>query len=307
MNKISTNVMAILAIWCLSLFCPSSVSAADGEYKSMIRYDRIWEHVSYDWSDRDVYHVRFDGSEEFNGKTYHRLVCFRKASYGYDSAAKPYLFDVNNDYYLHEGYLREEDGKVYTLLEIYDRNGNDSPYICLCTDLDEYNKNYTIEERLLYDFTCKEGESYKALHLESNLVGEMIYEVKSVDLVEIQGEPHRIFRVIADGNETMVEPIIEGVGIVSYGCLTTINFLYRRTCPCMNHIFNRLLSSDGEVLYCAEEGYANIPYGDFSGVDNVIANTNDSESLIYDMMGRRILEAAPGQLYIRDGKKYIGK
>ncbi|MDE5998390.1 MAG: hypothetical protein K2G77_09305 [Muribaculaceae bacterium] len=283
-------------------------SASAEEYKSMIRYDRIWEHISINWNKKTVYYVKFDGTEEINGKLYHRLVSFRKARYDYDKDLQPYIFDVDENYYEHEGYMREEEGRVYTLISnvecdddwfhgnLYIPNGNEA-------------HPADLREMLLYDFTCKEGESYRGLQVNAHYADEMSYKVKSIEFVEIEGEEHRVIRIWPDDEHEYMngEPIVEGVGIASYGCLTTINFLWLPSCPCMDYIFNRVLSTDGRVLYCAKDDTADIPLVGFLGVDNIAAQSKENEAPIYDILGRRIAEPAPGQLYIQGGKKYIAR
>ncbi len=308
MNKISTR---ILQLSLLSILFSLAFSASAEEYKSMIRYDRVWEHISIHWNNRKVFYVKFDGPEEINGKTYHKLVAFRKANYDYDTDSKPYLFDVDNNYYEHEGYMREEDGKVYTLI-VKDNSENEYQWMDLYTP-ERYKdlESYTLEEKLLYDFTCNVGESYRAFHLQE----EIDYKVKSIDHVEIDGEEHRLLRVATydewygEWMDFLKQPIVESIGIAGYGCLTIINFLYLPSCPCMHHIFNRVLSMDGRVLYRNEEGCTELPVNDFLGVDKIAEITEQPETDVpcYDILGRRIANPAPGQLYIQAGKKHIAK
>ena len=308
MKKFFTNhSKCSLAIIAAVTALISAFSATADEYKSMIRYDRVWEYINMRWTDRQVYHVKFDGQEEINGKTYHRLVAFRKASYSYNSDRQPYLFDVIDDYYNHEGYLREEDGKVYTLI-IDKAYGNEYKDIQLYTQDFSESDSSAIEEKLLYDFTCKEEETYSGLMLGA----ELDYKINSIEHVEIDGEEHRLQRVTVydDWNEEWYEffnePIVEGIGIANNGCLTTINFLDLPTCPCYNHIFNRLLSTEGKVLYRSEDMGVDLPLNDFMGIED-IAEQPESDAPLYDILGRRITNPAPGQLYIQGGKKHIAK
>ena len=306
LSRHSFGIIAALAM----LTCAFSASAE--EYKSMIRYDRVWEHVSWYGNSYDVYYVRFDGPEEINGKTYHRLVSFRHAryKYGYEynqdyNDYEIHVFDVDDSYYKHEGYLREENGKVYTLVA---NNITEFGYPSqiLFTPNSDFPDSYTLEEKVLYDFTCKEGESYTGLYTGGEAF-EMTYIVRSIEAVEIDGEEHRLLKVCTDEDEYMEEPIVEGVGIADNGCLTTIDF-HRPSCPCWNYIFNRVLSTDGRVLYRAEHA-AEIPVDDFLGTDGIAEITDPSatDAPIYDILGRRITDPVPGQLYIQDGKKHIAK
>lgn len=290
-------------------------SASAEEYKSIIRYDRIWEHIYVYWDDTRAYHVRFAGTEEINGKTYHRLEAFREIRYTYDYDAQPKVLSIDDNFYEHEGYLREEDGKVYTLI-VKDNSGNESHWADLYTP-EEYEdlESCILEEKLLYDFTCDIGTTYRGLHLQKGCVDEMDYKVKSIEHVEIDGEEYPLLRVATynywydEWDDFVNEPIIAGIGIADYGCLTTINYLFRPTCPCNHHMFNRLMSTDGRVLYRTENGCTEIPINDLFGVDEIRELTDNSESSapIYDMLGRRIAEPAPGQLYIQDGKKLIAR
>ena len=302
MKRISTHIYNLTLLF--SLFTVAFSASAE-EYKSMIRYDRVWEHISVNWNNKAVFYTKFDGAEEINGKTYHRLVSFRKARYDYDKDGQCYLFDLDENYLEHEGYLREEDGKVYTLVAI-----NDSETVFPRIDLytPEYKDNavFRLEEKVLYDFTCREGESYRGLHLHHTWGKEINYTVKSIDTVEIDGENHRRLRAYPEGYDDCDEPMVEGIGISSYGCLTTFNILDQPSCPCLDYIFNRVISTDGTVIYQAGRGSDNIPLDGFLGVD-AISQPFNNNAPIYDMLGRHLTSPAPGQLYIQGGKKYIAK
>ncbi len=249
-------------------------------------------------------YTKFNGTEEINGKTYHRLISFRKAGYDYDKDRQIYLFDVDENYYRHEGYLREEDGKVYLLVLAADPEDKYQINIHLTWTPESEELPY-IKEKLIYDFTCKESESYLGLHIHE-VADEMSYKVKFIESIEINGENHRLLNVEPEGYENIELSMVEGVGIDSeYGCLTTINFLDMPTCPCASYIFNRMLSMDGKVLYPGEDKSAQIPVSDFLGVDNITDQSKENNAHIYDMIGRCISTPAPGQLYIQGGQKLI--
>jgi hypothetical protein len=47
---------------------------------------------------------------------------------------------------------------------------------------------------------------------------------------------------------------------------------------------------------------------DPNGVDAIITDSDNAESApMYDLMGRRITSPAKGQIYIQNGKKFIGQ
>ncbi|MDE6511211.1 MAG: hypothetical protein K2L00_03845 [Muribaculaceae bacterium] len=302
------NRQSLMVMLLLSFLLAGAFSASAEEYKSMIRYDRVWEHIYINWGDTRAYHVRFAGTEEINGKTYHRLEAFREIRYTYDYDAKPKVLSINNDYYQHEGYMREEDGKVYTLV-ITDSSAKESHFAMLYTPEQQITEQDSIEERVIYDFTCKEGETYRGCQSDRSVVEEITYKIMSIDHVEIDGENHKTLHIRPDNGQDYVygDPIVEGIGIASYGCLTTINFLRVPTCPCMNHVFNRILSTDGRVLYRTEDDCVELPYGDGLGIDAPTISSIEETAPCYDILGRRIADPAPGQLYIQGGKKHIAK
>ncbi|MDE6480878.1 MAG: hypothetical protein K2L45_11495 [Muribaculaceae bacterium] len=289
----------------LCLVFVATVSVKAEEYKSMIRYDRVWEHTSVNYNSKTVYYNKFDGPEEINGKTYHRLVSFRKARYDYDAEGKIYLFDVDENYLWHEGYMREEDGKVYTLVtDIVHDDYGEYGKLYIPTDSDAHPSD--LQEKLLYDFTCKEGESYHGLQGNLSYVEEMIYKVKSIESIEIDGEQHRRLLVSPEGYDDIELKMVEGVGVDSeYGCLTSIHFLNLLACPCRDHMFSRVLDMDGKEVYMRGEDPSRIPI-DFLGVGSM-AEQAEETAPIYDLYGRRISNPAPGQLYIQGGKKFIAR
>ena len=304
MKKIYINVLVILAV--TSALLSAAFSAAAEEYKSMIRYDRIWEHISYHWDDRQVYHERFNGTEEINGKTYHQVISFRKSSFAFNDDGMAYLFDIDESYYQHEGYIREEDGKVYTLVINADPDSNhDGCESTLLKRRPNDDELPWIQEKLIYDFSCKESDSFIGHNVSSQFVTEVNFMVKSIEIIDINGEQCRKFNICPVDFGDFTFPIVEGIGIDGYGCLNTINFLEVQDSPCMTYEFNRVLSSEGDVQYRTHDCF-DIPYN-VAGVDGIDADQTESESALYDVMGRRIAAPASGQIYIKDGEKHIAR
>ncbi|MDE6480877.1 MAG: hypothetical protein K2L45_11490 [Muribaculaceae bacterium] len=301
MRKFFTLTLKSKLFLFLCLLFVATVSVKAEEYKSMIRYDRVWEHISVYWDDNTVYYTKFDDAEEINGKTYHPLVSFRKENYSQDEEGKSHLLDVDDNYFQHEGYLREEDGKVYTLITDVERSDYGlHGHLYIPNGSDAHPAD--LEEMLIYDFTCKEGESYRGLVTNGYYVDETTYKVKSAKFIEIDGEQHRCLVVSPEEyNEYLELPMVEGIGIASeYGCLTTIN-TDMPTFPCMDHIFSCVLDMDGKEVYRRGEGLSGIP------IIGSMADQSEETAPIYDVYGRRISAPAPGQLYIQGGKKFIAR
>lgn len=132
------------------------------KYVPVIRYDRVWECTSSD--DLHTYtvkYMKFDGTEEINDKIYHRIVTFRKSimEKKYDSIMDTY--EYTDGICQLEGYMREDNGKVYTLASgVYD---NDGFWYGSIYPLEHTNNEDSIEEFLIYDFNCEPGLRYEAL------------------------------------------------------------------------------------------------------------------------------------------------
>ena len=303
MKRISTR---LLLFFLFSFLFAGALSASAEQYKSMIRYDRVWEYIYIHWNDTRTYYVKLDGTEEINGKTYHRLVAFKEVRYTYDYDAQVYILDTNDDYLNYEGYLREEDGKVYTLVATgINEWGN--RFMKLYVPGQAISDSYILEEKLLYDFTIKEKESFQGV-CALGWAEEVPFIADSIEHVEIDGEDHRLFRIHMNDEcyRDFTEPMVEGIGFANYGCLTSIN-LDVPTCPCMNHIFNRVLSTDGRVVYRNEDDCVEVPVGSLAGISSISSRPREVAAPLYDILGRRISTPAPGQLYIQDGKKHIAK
>ncbi|MCM1141534.1 MAG: T9SS type A sorting domain-containing protein [Muribaculum sp.] len=274
---------------------------ASENYKSMIRHDRVWESVCFEWGPHTVKYMKFDGKEEINGKVYDRIVTFRKTIFNRNSdynGGYEYIENINEN----EGYLREEDGKVYTLvLGIKDKNhfcgdlylSSDTP----CPD------DYELSEQLVYDFTLDEGSFYNAF---SN-GGPADFKVKSRSQIKIGGEDYIKIGVspcFNDYVENVVYEIVEGIGSIDHGCLNYNEFIAQPTRPWAYNYFNRLFDDSGNILF---ESLDSMDYQLPTGAFSAVATLNESPSIflsngnisfgednhlnaikIYDMNGRLV-------------------
>lgn len=315
--KASANSI-LLSILLLGFATPASAD----EYKSMIRYDRVWECFSTH-DGREYYTfkcMRFDGEEEIGGKTYHRIVTFKKRKRTHDSDGNAYNTVV--DCMEHEGYLREEGSKVYTLVrepeeELYGDGWGIPlgwPYIPEVI-FPENHDGYS--EHLLYDMSWQEGECYDCMSFVEGMAFDNRLDVINVSQVDIEGEEHKIMYVGLEGALesyktynyplTMYQPIVEGIGAVDYGCLNYHELIGRPNRLYTHNYFTRLLDMEGNVIY-PENPDDNYDYGSFSSVMEMPTDASaDTDAPIYDMMGRRISAPASGQLYIQNGKKHIAR
>lgn len=323
MNIFTTNLSKGYGAIVISvLMLAYAFSASAEEYKSMIRYDRVWQcYSTLDGTDEDTYKcMRFDGTEEINGKTYHRLVTFKKRIMDYDPETGPIVKQMV-DCLEHEGYLREENGKVYTLIEDMEDPRTDTRdpslgwlYIPGNSDSDG-NKKYS--EYLLYDFNIEENGIYDGISFVTGSAWNNRFAILNVSYVEIDGEEYKKMYVCPEDeleyHETYDTPyssyqsIVEGIGAIGYGCLNYHEFIDWPLRLYAHNYFTCLYDMDGNVIYSEDPEYFGFEYGSFASVKNMAEDTGEAPAPLYDILGRRILAPAPGQLYIRGGKKHIAK
>lgn len=309
MNSFKFKYNLVKSIMTLCLLASASMYASAEEYKPMIRYDRIWECTSIYWLDLSVKYMRFDGTEEINGKTYHRLITFRKGKWDWDSEGNAVLLNIQDGICEHEGYMREEDGVVYTLV-IFSIPDSDlvfgyqyKPDVWDDVDFSQIN------EKVIYDFNCKPEDTYDGITFnDMEWAYDVPFTVVSTDTVEIDSEKCRRYYAYVFDLQQHALPVIEGIGVVEEGCLNYHAFEGGPAHPYSHHFFNRVFNSEGKELYRTDERFfVDLPYQNFSGTDFVTGvQSDESVSTIYDMMGRRITNPAHGQLYIQNGRKYVG-
>ena len=307
-NRIFKITMLLLSFLLVGAF---SLSAE--EYKPMIRYDRVWECLNLeDVGQVYIKCMKFDETEEINGKTYHRLVTFKKSI----KSGEGYL--IQDDVFEHEGYLREENGIVYTLVE-----GDGSSY---SPNIGEWfggryvphaNSQSTngVNEYILYNFNVEEDGCYDGVTYVCDFAKMCRFKVISESSAEIDGESCRSIEVATMDlyyDEFMgSHTYIEGIGAVENGCLTHHEYDDLPTKMWMRNYINRVFDMDGNVIFSSLDGciYEDLQYGSFSATDGVKAVEASTETAtpLYDILGRRIANPTPGQLYIRNGKKFVGK
>lgn len=244
------------------------------EYIPMVRYDRIWENLSSD----DYHHYvvkywKFDGSEDINGKTYHRIVKFRelnmRAEYDHDQDELNFEFDKDDDTYEVEGYLREADGRVYALA-IGRYSGYDNTFHGQLYPSEQYDDNlYQPIEVLLYDFTLGVGEGYKAFSNITKKAQIFDLEVWAKSCVDVDGM-ERIWMSVPYCE------IIEGIGPIDHGCLHySAAGIPTRMYAC--NYFNRFYDLDGNVIF---ETPATLGFTPPAGLFSKVSDLNELPNCI---------------------------
>jgi len=207
--------------------------------------------------------MKFDGECEINGNTYHKLVTFNKMLVQLNGSTKDDDYEYIGEVYEHEGYLREENGKVYTLAvgEYLNRDGTSCFYGTLFTS-DEPEPNEKLHDVLLYDFNYEEGNSFTAFSNVKRTGTFVDFHNVSRTTVVVAGEERTKLRLGAFD-------VIEGIGPTSYGCLN-YNEYDIPTGVWAHNYFNRLLDLDGNVVYEGPEMYDyKLPDAIFSSVGTI--------------------------------------
>ena len=152
------------------------------------------------------------------------------------------------------------------------------------------------EDGVLWYFSVDELEYLPMIDFNLE-VGDKVYirEVIWKGTVNIEGIERCVMAIHSPGSDEKVFYWCEGIGAINDAFLSPM-----------------IMSMCGKGVYMTECWMGDKCLFDKSRFDVAVAEVNSltvqNESKdIYDMMGRRISSPAPGQLYIRDGKKYIGK
>lgn len=300
-----------LSKWCsIFLWLISAVTSNAEEYKSLVNYDRVWEcacmHHSFTLH---VKYIKFDSTEEILGKTYHKLITIGKLDADIDNEGVN-TWGLEEDIYDHEGYLREEDGCVYTLTiaSLDDRlNGVDAPLARYTGNGEDYPDGYIIEEALIYDFSKKPGEEFEGITYSFGNNQRSIFHVENESLIEIDGEDC-ILQEMDCYNEGCHYPatVIQGIGAGTGGCLNYHCFSDGPAFPYMFNEICRVFNRDREVIYINPDFEDfQFPYPLSSGIIGLQDVGNTHKGMKYDIFGREIRRPMPGQIYIQGGRKYV--
>ena len=298
------------------LLITALVSLAVQAYEPLIREDRVWEYNQafiFDGAPASTKKVcfKFDGTQEINSKTFHKLVAW--------------FPDEENPIPAQVALMREtEEGKVYTILQqdkLY--TGDLLDY----SDLDYYADTITLQdveentEMVLYDFSS--DADYADVLLFSDLglpkwdldlplmVGNLMREKQTVsrDDKELKLTKFSFDRSRLDENLTGYYGdwyyrigIVEGVGNIGRGYLhfPAISTLMK-TGSWDDAYFVRQTDLDGNVIFDVSW------LSGTNGADSLSAGMAQKSGKTYDMNGKPIENPESGTIYIRDGKKHIAR
>lgn len=271
------------------LLLGENINMPDPEHKpvSLIREDREWEYVS----NRGVFdpsivitRQKFDGTEEYNGRTYHRLMTVRttvrtKVRYQEgDEWRETYAVEIDS-VPRKSALLREENSKVYMVA------GEDSvsewslvyEYINTPKSWNSSDVDRSCNEMILYDFSQREGDMVQGCADGCIPVG---FRVENVSKMTIDGEKCIVQNIDADlgsslniGNYYVYNlfsgKMVEGIGFDGYGTMTVIPMdVTTNNDPYF--ALNNVYDSRGRVIYVGLN--IPVPTEETDGIDGVYAD-----------------------------------
>ena len=199
-----------------------------------------------------------------------------------------------------------------------------------------WNKDPERKEFILYDFSYKPGESFNWPWCGANLnlptdyyphVGDLQVESVEEEYIELfNGEKRKVKAINLKQDEDYnhfthkkTSKIIEGLGIVKgelgsfvLDMITWYGFFIAPQSVSLPNYSGAFANPEIPVLYLVEESDGTLLYLDAETYEKastpvITQDAEEAHSPIYDLHGRRISSPRPGSIYIRDGKKFVGK
>ena len=179
-------------------------------------------------------------------------------------------------------YVREEDGKVW----LYHTEG--SLHVL-------YDVQVPRLESLIYDFVAADGEELTFYSPE----GEKSAKI-ATGLTEVGGEDKLSYTF--EGSDGV--RCVEGIGITKGGILPAVNTEFHRPASADDESFV------GAVLVAVYDGEGNLIFRqDLPDAVEAISASDSGfiapQDRLYDLQGRELREAVPGQPYIKGGKVFV--
>ena len=294
----------IILISVLFVSIETPVQARDRE-NVLILPDRVWLCTSWERDEHTAKYMKFMESKDFKDKTYTRVSTIKKVMWDYGMINVRIEDDIDET----EAWMREENGKIYLLLDgwyPYPYSDSDSP-------------NDPVEG-LLYDFNSVAGSTYGGIaqyrpyENDPGWYYEGWYHVSAVGTETVGDEEVKSWYVRFGLTEdedmdksSKAYHIVEGIGIVEYGGLYYLETYDHTSGFNFYNGFECCMDLNGNIIY-PKDYNGELPGGGLtSAVEGIPAEHPDAGTTLYDILGRRIANPAPGQRYIQGGKKHIAK
>ena len=149
-------------------------------------------------------------------------------------------------------------------------------------------------EMVLYDYTMEVGDSYRHVDGYDDVC------VTSKDMVMLKDGKEHVRLKLSNGLE-----LIEGLG-----CINSKGMQMCYLNPSADAMINEYVTQYLSASLTWADINNNLIYGERGPVKNAINTVTDNSSssiTLYDLQGRRLADRPRKGVYIRDGRKYVGK
>ena len=250
------------------------------ELRTLISEDRIWEYVRVSESGSMTFErFRFDGQSEIGEKIYGRLMKSESDRSIKGASGHSDIEIVSGSESL-AAFVREEDGKVFVM--------------SAASFSDMVNET---EEVLLYDF-CPVVNTHFQLPVSDSrgYVSQRELVCKEMKVEKLDNGLY--YHCLAKDNDSdNGYEYIEEFGNLGYGNL--IEFADGDTeAQYGNQKLNFVYDKEGNVLYTGEGLIS-------EGTSVQRISSGNTETVMYDLFGRRVATPQKGSIYIKDGKKEV--
>lgn len=264
-----------------------------------VREDRTWEYCVLNAStgDESINKVCFEGTVQYDGKTYHKFKLKEATSWLIDHFNKVDIkLPVTEKYDKVLAMMREENGRIYYLSKYDEYNG-----IIVMTDEKDLNG---CNETLLCDFNMKAGDKFESGGIASDCdhsrdfilkgggsTGRMEIVCKANTTTQISGEQCRsVVLKHADTEEFREgEAFIEGIGFTKSFMIRPV-YLITSCIGSYYENFQCVYNEKGEAIY-GRPAHVPTGYGDVSAI------TESDEMIVFN---GKILRA------VSDGNVCVG-
>ena len=301
----------------------SLMSHAEGIFNE----DLVWNYVS-----TNAYHnleekilrrywfsMKYDGVTELDGYIWHNYsTCASSCRvFGYPENIQDPLYEIERfDLPLNVTFLiREESGRYFV-------RATDS--LLSPSSGEFWGWNTQSSDMLLYDFNCNVNDTFTTVNNYGFPVGTnqenpeqtpVSLTVKEIDQIQLLGQQYKMIKT----EGFPLEPIaIEGLGwVTECGMLPYLmtnimmdsgyafpDVIDLWPNPILEASLLSVTDTEGNVVF-KPEMINGSGIEDISSMDS--SDTLQRDARIFDMMGREVKAPQPGGIYIRAGRKFVGK
>lgn len=248
------------------------------------------------------HYMKFDGSAMVNHEYYDSFALYKSEYIRYNDETDAMEHSETMERIGPRYFLRAANGRVYVLTL------DDQIFVSQTSVKDSFDPSVSDErygEFLRYDFTLEDGDMF-FLPCGGNTREVFPTTVQIDEPTQINGKDRKTLSFVAAPGSMGFYPgkVIDGIGATKDGDMVIFGPPYSTGMP-----NNSYAPCDGSMLKCVYSTWDDRPiYGSMPTVGVSLTEADAPGSgIIYDLMGRRVERVMPGSVYVRDGKKFVGK